>query len=105
MSVLPERARLVVQRQLRDPLGEFGKIEFARIDAGVLVSLAHQTVAVEAIGDAGGMTHQVENGNWPDQRHQLERLCAVLVLLLYADLHIREEGNVLRDGIVELDLS
>ena len=105
MSVLPERARLVVQRQLGDPLGEFGQVEIARIDICRRVSLAHQTVAIEAIGDAGGMTHQVENGNWPDQRHQLERLGAVLVLLLYADLHIREGGNVLRDGIVELDLS
>src|SRR6187551_2348705 len=63
MSVLPQRARLVVQRQPGDPLGEFGKVEFARVEVGILVGLAHQAVAVEAVGDAGGMAHQVENGS------------------------------------------
>ena len=105
MAILPERARLVVQRQLGDPLGELGKVEFARIEICRRVSLAHQTVAIEAIGDAGGMTHQVENGDGPGQRHQFERLGAVLGLFLHTDLHIREGGNVLRDGIVELDLA
>ncbi len=105
MAVLPERARLVVQRQPGDPLGEFGKVEFARIEVRLLVGLAHQAVAIEAIGDAGGMTHQVENGDRPGQRHQFERPGTVLGLFLLTDLHVGEGGNVLRDGIVELDLA
>ena len=41
----------------------------------------------------------------PVQRHQFERLAAVVGLLLDADLHVGEGGNVFRDGIVELDLA
>ena len=105
MAVLPERARLVVQRQFGDPLGEFGEIEIARVDVGFLVGLAHQAVAIEAVGDAGGLTQQIEDGNRPGQRHQFERLAAVLGLLLDADLHVGEGRNVFRERIVELDLA
>src|SRR3954451_24034266 len=66
MTILPERAGLVVQRQFCDSLGELGKVEITRINIGLLVGLAHQAVAVEAVSDAGGMTHQVENGDGPD---------------------------------------
>lgn len=41
----------------------------------------------------------------PGQRHQFERLGTVLGLFLHADLHICEGGNVLCDGIIELDLA
>ena len=47
MSVFPERARLVVQRQLGDPLGELGKIEITRIDIGSRIGLADQAVTIK----------------------------------------------------------
>ena len=55
MAVLPERSRLVVQRQLGDPLGEFGMVEIAGIDICGRIGLADQAVAIEAVGDAGGL--------------------------------------------------
>ena len=103
MAVLPERARLVVQRQFGDPLGELGEIEIAGIDLGVPIGLADQAVAIEAVGDAGGVRHQIVYRHRPVRRHQFERLGAVVGLLLDADLHIGEGRNVFRDGIVELD--
>ena len=32
-----------------------------RVDVGFLVGLAHQAIAIEAVGDARGMTQQIEN--------------------------------------------
>jgi hypothetical protein len=81
------------------------KVEIALIDIGGAVSLAHHAVAVEAVSDAGGMTHQVEHRGRMIRRNEIERGRAVLGLLLDADLHIGERGNVFRNGIVELDLA
>ncbi|MFK4624223.1 hypothetical protein ABIF50_007529 [Bradyrhizobium diazoefficiens] len=105
MAILPQRARLVVQRQFRDALGELGEVEIAGIDVGVAIGLADQAVAIEAIGDAGGMAHQIEHRDRPRGRHQLKRLGAVVGLLLDADFHIGEGRDVFRDRIVELDLA
>ena len=104
MAVLPQRPRLIGQRQLGDALGELGIVEIAVIDLGGGIGLADHAVAIKAIGDAGGLAHQVENRRRPVRRHQFERLVAVLGLLLDADFDVGEGGNVFRDGILEPNL-
>ena len=42
MAVVPARARLFGQRQLRDPLGEFGIVEIAVEQIGIGIELAHR---------------------------------------------------------------
>jgi len=105
MAVLPERARLVVQRQFCDPLGELGEIEIAAVEIRGRIGLADQAIAIEAISDAGGVAHQVENGRRPPWRHQFKCLGAVRGYFFHTDFDVGEGWNVFRDGLVELDLA
>ena len=59
MAVVPFRARLLRQRQFRDPLDEFGIAEIGVEQIGFGIEPAHGIVAVEAIGQAGGVTQQI----------------------------------------------
>src|SRR6185436_2896108 len=60
-------------------------------------------VAIESVGDAGGVQQQILNRHGATQRHEIKYRLAQLVLALYADLHAGEGRNVFADGIVELD--
>src|SRR6266478_4388268 len=64
MAVVPERARLFGQRHLGDPLGEFRIVEVAEIDA--VIGGLHQPLAIEAIGDAGGVQQQILDIDRPE---------------------------------------
>jgi hypothetical protein len=59
MAVVSQRSRLFGQRKVRDALGKFRIVEIAVIDLGVEVGLAHQAVAVEAVGDARRLRQMV----------------------------------------------
>ncbi len=57
MPVIPQRARLLGQRQLRQPFCEFGIVEIAEVNAGICG--LDQPFAIEAVGDARGMQQQI----------------------------------------------
>ena len=103
MAVIPQRARLFGQRHLGDPFGEFGIVEIAEIDA--VIGRLDQPVAIEAVGDAGGVQQQILDIDRPARRHQVEHRLAGVVLALDADLHVGKGRNVFADGIVERDLA
>ena len=105
MAVLPERARLIVQRQLCNPLGELCEVEITGVEVCGRISLADEAIAIKAVGDSGRVSHQVQNGRRPVRRNQFERLGAIIGFFLDANLHISERGNVLRHRLVELELA
>ena len=102
MPVIPERARLLRQRQFCDPLGKFGIVEIAEINP-VIGGLHRPSRPVESVGDPRRMQQQVLDRHRPAQRREIEHGLAGLILALDADLHAGERRNVFADGIVEFD--
>src|SRR6266700_3383521 len=96
MPIIPERARLLGQRHLGDPLGKFGIVEIAEINA--VIGCLDQTVTVEAIADAGGVQQQILDRDRPARRHQVEHRLSRLVLSLDADLMPAKDGMYLLTG-------
>src|SRR5262249_45969927 len=97
MAVVPEPARLFGERQFRKPLGEGRIVDIALEQIGAGVELADRTVAIEAIGDARGVTQEVFDRD--RARERLSRELAVLTLLCNRDLHVSESRDVLAQGI------
>ena len=96
MAVIPQRARLLGQRHLRDAFGEAGIVEIAEID--VLIGLLHQALADKAVGDPRGVQQQILDIDRPPQRRHLEIGLPVGVLAFDADLHAGEAGMYLLTG-------
>jgi hypothetical protein len=59
----------------------------------------------EAVGDAGGVAQQVVNRHLPLSRDQIQLRLAVVALGLNADLGLRESRDVLRDRLLQRQLS
>ena len=104
VPVVPQRPRLLGQRQFGDPLGKSGIVEIAEIDP-VIRRLHRAALSIEAIGDPRRMQQQILDRDGPAQRHEIEHDLAGVILALDADLHAGERRNVFADGIVEFDLA
>src|SRR5260370_35459513 len=103
MPVIPERARLLGQRHLRQPLDESGVVEIAEINA--VIGGLDQPFAVKAVGEAGGLQQQILDIDGPALRYQVEHRPARIILSLDAALHAGEGWYVFADGTVERDFA
>ena len=103
MPVVPERARLLGQRQLCHPLCEFGIVEIAEVNAAI--GRLDQPLAIETVGDARRVQQQVLDCDGPAQRHQVKHRAAGIIFSLDADLRAGEGRDVFADGIIERDFA
>ena len=103
MAVVPQRARLLGQRHLRQPFCKFGIVEIAEINP--VIGSLDQSFAIEAVGDAGRVQQQILYIDGPAQWHQVERRPAGIVFPLDADLHAGKGWYVLADGIIQRDFA
>ncbi len=103
MPVIPQRARLLGQRHLGQPLDKFGIVEIAEINA--VIGGLDQSLAIEAVGDAGRVQQQILDVDRPAQGYLIEHRPAGFIFSLDPNLHGGERWNVSADGIIERDLS
>ncbi len=101
MAVIPKRARLFGEWQLRKLRDEARIVDVALEPVETGIKLSHRAVAVEAVGDAGRVPQQVFDRDRALRRLQVQRGLAGFVLSLDADLYVGEGWNVLGQGIVE----
>ncbi len=78
MTVIPQRSRLLRQRQLRDALDKFGVVGIAIEQIGLRIELAHGAVAVEAVGQTRRMPQQIFDGDSAANGLQRKRLPALI---------------------------
>src|SRR5438128_5611204 len=71
MAVVPQRARLLGQRHLRQPFCKFGIVEIAEINP--VIGSLDQSFAIEAVGDAGRVQQQILYIDGPAQRQSAGR--------------------------------
>src|SRR5262249_9431886 len=74
MAVIPPYARLIGERQRRDPVGEFGVVKIAGIYVGIGIELLLLALAEETVSDARGVPQQIPDRDRALRRHELERI-------------------------------
>ena len=104
-AVVPDFARLVLQRQLRELGDELGvglvRVEHVRRAVGLL----DERVPELAVGDPGGMPEQVLHGHFAPHGFQHQRAVAGRVGFFHADLQVFQFGQDRRHRIDEPDLA
>ena len=105
MAVVPGRARLVGERQFGEAFGEIGIVDVTGKQASVDIGLLDQSLAEETVGEAGGVAHQVLDGDRALDRDRIQSHRPVLALLLDADLDVRERRNVFRQRLLQLQFA
>ena len=94
MAVFPDLAGLMLQRQGGERLDVLGRAPVLAHRRGRVDELLHPRNAGEAVGEAGGVAHQVLDGDRALERDEVEP-----VAVLDADLRLGEGGDVLGQRI------
>jgi hypothetical protein len=105
MAILPDRARLLRERQRGDLFGEGLVAQTSRLEVRLRVPGVDKALAGVPVGDARGVPQQVLDDDRSAQRREIEHGLAVAAGFFHADFRERETRDVPGDRLVQRELA